>query len=119
MKTGIETQSSLEEGKQAVMSTITETAQANAGPGLDCYPLYRMTVDKYEAMVATGVFTKRDRVQLINSLLVAKVTKNPPHCIVKGNSADAVGRVIPAPRKVAATEYRANERRQGYAGSRS
>ena len=39
--------------------------------------LARLTVDQYEAMVESGVFTKRD-LTLINGLLVTKVTKNRP-----------------------------------------
>ncbi len=29
-------------------------------------PLARLTIDQYEAMVGSGVFTKRDRFQIIN-----------------------------------------------------
>jgi hypothetical protein len=39
--------------------------------------LARLTVDQYEAMVDSGVFTKRDRFTLINGFLVAKVPKSP------------------------------------------
>jgi hypothetical protein len=39
--------------------------------------LARLTVDQYEAMVDSGVFTKRDRFTLINGFLVAKVPKTP------------------------------------------
>ena len=79
------------------MSTITQTAQSAAGPGEDCFPPYRMSIEQYDKLVESGVFTKRDKFQLINGLLVAKVTKNPPHSIAKGNCADALGRVIPVP----------------------
>jgi Uma2 family endonuclease len=41
--------------------------------------LYRMSIEKYEAMVASGVFSKRDRLHLINGFLVAKITEYPPH----------------------------------------
>ena len=41
-------------------------------------PLYRMTVEQYEAMVASGAFSKKDRFHLINGYLVAKMTQNPP-----------------------------------------
>jgi Uma2 family endonuclease len=41
--------------------------------------LYRMSVEKYEAMVASGVFTKRDRFELLNGFLVTKMTQYPPH----------------------------------------
>jgi Uma2 family endonuclease len=40
--------------------------------------LYRLSIAQYEAMVASGVFTKRDRLQLINGLLVVKRIKDPP-----------------------------------------
>jgi Uma2 family endonuclease len=78
------------------MSTITETetAQPAAGQGLDCYPLYRMSIEKYEQLVASGVFTKRDKFQLVNGLLVAKMTKNPPHSIAKGRCVKALDRIV-------------------------
>jgi len=66
------------------MSTITET-QPVAAPGvLEWVPspesLYRLSIEKYEAMVRSGVFTKRDRFHLINGFLVAKpTTQHTPH----------------------------------------
>src|SRR4051812_6234217 len=48
--------------------------------------LYRMTLEQYEAMVASGAFTKRDQVHLINGYLVARMTELPPH----GMAVDAV-----------------------------
>jgi Uma2 family endonuclease len=45
------------------------------------WPLYRMSVDQYEAMVESGIFTERDRLQLINGMLVAKVTQGDDHCV--------------------------------------
>ena len=44
--------------------------------------LYRMSMEKYEAMVESGVFTKRDRFQLVEGLLVEIMTENPPHASV-------------------------------------
>lgn len=41
--------------------------------------LYRMSVEKYESMVASGVFTKRDKLQLIYGYLVTRMTEYPPH----------------------------------------
>jgi len=64
------------------MSTIVEPGIApdvlpewTPSPG----SLYRMSIEKYEAMVASGLFTKRDRFELIYGLLVAKMTEYPPH----------------------------------------
>jgi Uma2 family endonuclease len=45
-----------------------------------------MTLEQYEAMVASGAFAKRDRVHLINGYLVTRMTELPPH----GAACDAV-----------------------------
>ena len=44
-------------------------------------PLARLTVEQYEALVDSGVFTERDRFTLINGCLVAKLPKKRPHVI--------------------------------------
>jgi Uma2 family endonuclease len=59
-------------------------------------PLYRMTVDQYEAMVASGAIKARDRLHLINGYLVAKMTQNPPHVVADELCGDALLRIIPA-----------------------
>jgi len=64
------------------MSTITPLQPMTATQPLwvPALPtLYRLSVAQYEAMVASGVFTKRDRLHLINGFLVAKMTEYPPH----------------------------------------
>ena len=78
-------------------TTITQTEQLTPGHPGDCYPRYRMSLEQYERLVGAGVFTKRDKLQLVNGILVAKMTKNPPHSIAKGKCADALERVIPVP----------------------
>ncbi len=47
--------------------------------------LARLTVDQYEAMVDSGVFTKHDQFTLINGFLVAKVPKSPRHTFITKN----------------------------------
>jgi Uma2 family endonuclease len=42
-------------------------------------PLYRVSLEKYKAMIVSGAFTKRDRVHLINGYLVERMTELPPH----------------------------------------
>ncbi len=78
------------------MSTITQTVQPAAVPNGACYPPFRMSIDQYEKLVASGVFSKRDKLQLINGILVAKVTQNPPHSVADLLCGKALGRVIPA-----------------------
>jgi len=59
-------------------------------------PLYRMTVEEYEAMVASGALKERKRLHLINGLLVEKMTQKPPHAIADELCRDELDRVKPA-----------------------
>jgi Uma2 family endonuclease len=77
------------------MSTITPQAESAIPfewvPG----PLYRMSLEKFEAMVESGVFTERDKLHLIDGLLVAKMTRKDPHCTADTLCRDQLIRVIP------------------------
>jgi Uma2 family endonuclease len=79
------------------MSTtiITPAAQPAGMPIGASYPPFRMSIDQYEKLVGAGVFTKRDKLQLINGILVSKVTKNPPHSVADQLCRKALERVIP------------------------
>src|SRR5947209_11410986 len=57
------------------MSTIapTQLMTMPADPTWIPSTLYRLTLDQYEAMVESGIFTGRDRVHLIDGFLVANV----------------------------------------------
>jgi Uma2 family endonuclease len=61
------------------MSTISTTPPPIGSEGP--WPLYRLSLDRYEAMVESGIFTERDRLQLINGMLVAKVTQGDDHYV--------------------------------------
>jgi Uma2 family endonuclease len=74
------------------MSTITAAPERFGSP----WPPYRMPLEQYEAMVESGIFTERDRLQLINGLLVAKVTQGDDHCAADDLSRVALERVVPA-----------------------
>ncbi len=79
------------------MSTTTPSElTTEADPGWIPSPLYRMTLDEYEAMVTSGVFRGRERFHLINGYLVAKMTQNDPHATADELCGDALGRIIPA-----------------------
>ena len=58
-------------------------------------PLARLTVEQYEAMVDSEVFTEHDRLELINGYLVAKVTKKPPHVLAGELLRDELQPIIP------------------------
>jgi len=80
------------------MSTIA-TTQPMASPMTSEWlpaPLYRMTLEQYEAMVDSGAFTKRDRFHLINGYLVAKMTQRTPHVTADDLCGTALDRQLPA-----------------------
>jgi Uma2 family endonuclease len=58
-------------------------------------PLYRLTLEQYEAMVDSGVFSGRDRLHLIGGYLVAKMTQNDLHATADELCGEALGRTIP------------------------
>jgi Uma2 family endonuclease len=82
------------------MSTIVLPQPPNptADPGWIPSPLYRMTVEQYEAMVASGAFSKTDRFHLINGYLVAKRTQKPPHVTADDLFGAELARIGPADR---------------------
>jgi len=81
------------------MSTITsaQPLAVSLEPGWVPSPacIYRLTVDQYEAMVAAGIFSKRDRLHLIDGILVTKMTKKPPHVIACELTRDSLLRILP------------------------
>ncbi len=83
------------------MSTIAPTHPMTApappvAPAWIPSPLYRMTLEQYEAMVSSGIFTTRDRFHLINGYLVAKMTQHTPHVTADDLCGAALDRELPA-----------------------
>jgi Uma2 family endonuclease len=59
--------------------------------------IYRLSVAQYEAMVRSGIVTKRDRLQLVNGYLVEKpLTQNPPHSTADELCGKVLDRVCPS-----------------------
>ncbi len=50
-----------------------------AVPAAGCMPLYRFSVEQYHRMIAGGVITEADRVELLEGYLVPMNGHNPPH----------------------------------------
>lgn len=61
------------------MSTATTTGSAAARPRWIPSSLYRMTVEKYESLIASGFFGKRDDVHLVNGYVVNRMAESPLH----------------------------------------
>jgi Uma2 family endonuclease len=58
-------------------------------------PIYRLSVDQYERMLDIGVLTTDDRVELIEGILVRKMTQHPPHAAAIDCVLDALHAVLP------------------------
>jgi Uma2 family endonuclease len=65
-------------------------------PGWIPAPLYRLTLDQYEAMVSSGAFSGKERFHLINGYLVAKVTQSDRHVSADELCGEALNRILPA-----------------------
>jgi Uma2 family endonuclease len=57
--------------------------------------LYRLTVRQYDQMIQDGVLGKRDRVELIEGLLVVKMSEKPPHVVAGKKGLRMLERVVP------------------------
>ena len=78
------------------MSTMTSTMPpAPETPAWIPSPLYRMSVEEYEALVASGGFRRRERFHLIRGLLVEKMTQKPRHSIADELCGRELLRIVP------------------------
>jgi Uma2 family endonuclease len=55
---------------------------------------YRLTVEQYHAMTRGGILTDDDPVELLEGLLVCKMTKYRPHTLVTGLLRDGLSDVV-------------------------
>src|SRR5215471_17641330 len=60
------------------MATGTTTDRRRAAP-LPTISIHRFTVDQYHRMIAAGVFTPNDRVELLEGWIVDKMPQHPSH----------------------------------------
>jgi Uma2 family endonuclease len=78
------------------MSTLAPMPIQPAAPIRIPWPLYRMTLEKYESLIASGFFAKRDDVQLINGYLVTRMADSPLHGAVLEAVRIAIGAILVA-----------------------
>jgi Uma2 family endonuclease len=57
--------------------------------------LYRVSVRQYHAMTSADILTEEDSVELLEGLLVRKMSKNPPHVVATELLQRAVSRILP------------------------
>ena len=58
-------------------------------------PLFRLSIDQYDEMVRHGILTEDDEVELLDGLLVAKMTKSTAHRVAKWLAQNSLAKVIP------------------------
>lgn len=58
------------------MSTLSVNAAPDSGTPIK---LRRITVDEYHRMIRDGYFSDKERFELIDGLILEKMSKNPPH----------------------------------------
>jgi Uma2 family endonuclease len=68
------------------------------------FPIYRLSVAQYHAMGEHRILTADDRVELIHGVLVAKMSKNPPHRLATTLVRDALTAVAPPAKHVQSQE---------------
>lgn len=59
-------------------------------------PLYRLSPAQYDAMVKAGIVDEQDRVELLEGVLVEKMTQNPPHMVACTLLLSALRTVVPS-----------------------
>ncbi|MBK8987420.1 MAG: Uma2 family endonuclease [Chloroflexi bacterium] len=67
-----------------------ETKIVNGGP-----QLWRISVARYHEMIAAGMLTEDDRLELLEGFMVEKMTVNPPHSFTTDQIRDELTAVLP------------------------
>lgn len=59
-------------------------------------PLWHVSIEKYHAMIESGILGPEDRVELLEGVLVEKMSKKPAHTYASGALLDALFKLLPA-----------------------
>lgn len=62
---------------------------------LPAVPVRRFTVEEYHRMIAAGILKEDEPIELLEGLLVPKMTRNPPHDLAVGLLEDEIHRCLP------------------------
>ncbi len=80
------------------MSVVAEFTQPHAEvvlPPVSRLPLWRLSVGRYHEMVRHGILTEDDEVELLDGLLVSKMTKSTAHRVAKLLAQNSLAKVVP------------------------
>jgi Uma2 family endonuclease len=59
------------------------------------FPIWKLTIDQYHQMVAAGILTKDDTVELLEGWLITKMPKSPRHRLMTRLIRDALEKLLP------------------------
>jgi Uma2 family endonuclease len=76
------------------MSTLASIPTQPAGPNWIPWPLYRMTLQQYESLIASGFFAKGDDVHLINGYVMTRMAESPLHGAILETVRIAIGAIL-------------------------
>jgi Uma2 family endonuclease len=78
-------------------ATVQPTpSAATRNPAIPDVPIYRLTVEQYQAMAQAGILTEDDPVEFLEGWLVEKRVKSPPHVVATGLVLDLFPQLLPA-----------------------
>ena len=78
----------------STLASMPATPTQPAGPIRIPSRLYRMTLEQYESLIASGFFTKHDDVHLINGYVVNRMAESPLHGAVCDAIRLAIGAIL-------------------------
>jgi Uma2 family endonuclease len=76
------------------MSIGTTTGSTPGPPWWNPSSLYRMTLEQYESLIASGFFTERDDVHLIDGYVVNRMAESPLHGAILETVRIAIGAIL-------------------------
>jgi Uma2 family endonuclease len=85
-------------------AVVPVTAGRNDFAAVPIEPVVRFSVEQYHAMLASGILQSGDPVELLDGLLVPKMTKYPPHTISTKLTCRVFNSLLPAGWHVACQE---------------
>ncbi len=77
------------------MSAAIELSPRPQSTGTGRRPLYRFSVEQYEKMVALGILKSGERAELLEGLVVRKMTQHPPHATSVEYTTEALRLILP------------------------
>ena len=78
-----------------MVATATLLASTGNNNVANSLPILRLSVKQYHAMLRADVLQSGDPVELLEGLLVLKMSKNPPHVFANARLNDALSDLVP------------------------